>query len=215
MLMARAWRASSGRDPPIAEVQNVRSSASLATSVQRCIGSRRRVSRVFKLFGLVIVTKPFMIGRDATNGTSVLAQTNYQPPEYRKTLPNDGSSVWAGMSNYVLEDVSGRHRIDLPYVGELPHGDSIHDLRVDGRKLPGFAWGRNFAVDPSARYLAASWMAQRFESRTIVIDMDKRKFTTLPNYIDDFVFKWPRLEGVGDPAAPSYEFTGQEGWTEF
>lgn len=133
----------------------------------------------------------------------------------REVLPGDGSALWAGMGNYVLEDVHRRHQIRLGYVGEPPHGDSVHELSVDGRKLPGFAWGCKFAVDPHGRYLAASWMAQRHERKTIVVDMQARRFTVLPVYIGDFVFNWPRLVGAGQAAGSRYEFTGQEEWTGF
>jgi len=135
--------------------------------------------------------------------------------EYHKTLPADGTSLWAGMANYILATTDRRHEIDLRYVGEPPHGDSFHELSVDGRRLPGFAWGCYFGVSPCSRHLAASWMAKLYERKTVVIDMEERRFAVLPIYISSFTFHWPCLEGVGLAIGQRYEFVGSEEWTPF
>ena len=112
-------------------------------------------------------------------------------------LPADGASRWAGMGNYVLISPDGQHKVALRYSGEPPHGDSFHELEVDGVRLPGFAWGCTFAFTVDSRYFAASWMAKLYERKTIVVDVERRQFFVAPDYIHDFAFRERTLEGVG------------------
>lgn len=131
-------------------------------------------------------------------------------------LPSGGKSVPVGMGDFELLMPGGKHRVQVFYRGEPPHGDSYHDLTVDGVGFPGYAWGCNFACTADGRYLALSWMATRFERATVVIDMASRKYIALPVYIYDFVFRWPRLEGIGKLSAHlSYEFVGDERWIAY
>jgi len=57
----------------------------------------------------------------------------------RETLPNDGTSLWAGMANYILVTADAKHEIELRYLGEPPHGDlrRVALLAVLGGKLDG------------------------------------------------------------------------------
>lgn len=133
----------------------------------------------------------------------------------RETLPDGGKSRWAGMANYILATPDLNHEVDLRYVDEPPRGDSYLELRVDDRKLPGFVWGCMFAVDACSRYLASSWMAERYERKTVVIDLEQHRFTVLPVHIADFEFHWPLLDGRGIAAGRQYEFDGSEVWKPF
>ncbi|MBB4638178.1 hypothetical protein [Longimicrobium terrae] len=130
-------------------------------------------------------------------------------------MPGNGDSVWAGMGDYTLIGPDGRHEVSLRYAGEPPHGDSCHELRADGVLLPGLAWGCNFAFTPDGRYFAASWIAERYERRTIIIDLDERRYLVLPIYIYDFRFVWPTLAGAGDHQQLRYDFHGRERWTPY
>lgn len=103
----------------------------------------------------------------------------------------------------------------LRYAGEPPHGDSYHHATVDGVPLPGFVWGARFAFSADSRHLACSWMAARFERRTIVIDLPARRYCVLPRALVDFAFRWPTLIGCGDAAGQDYAFDGCERWTPF
>lgn len=147
---------------------------------------------------------------DVTRGCSDLAMDTR-----RETLPNDGTSLWAGMANYILVTADAKHEIELRYLGEPPHGDSFHELRADGRQVPGYVWGATFAVSPCSRYLAASWMAERYERKTAVVDLESHRFAVLPIHIADFVFRWPALEGPGIATVQKYEFDGHEAWVPF
>ena len=135
--------------------------------------------------------------------------------DIRKILPDNGESLWAGMGNYILATANGQYEITLPYMGEPPHGDSFHALLTDGRQLPGYVWGCTFAASPCSRYLAASWMAKRYERRTIVVDLEKHSFVVLPTEIPDFVFHWPELKGSGIGAGLAYKLDGREVWKTF
>jgi hypothetical protein len=138
-------------------------------------------------------------------------------------LPADGSPVWAGMADCQLLSPDGAHRIDLPYLGEPPHGDSYHRMEIDGASFPGHAWGGLFAMTADSQYLAFSWKPSRsvarpsdFERKTVVVDLTMRRYFVLPTYIYKFRFVWPLLEGstpgVGDIA---YRFTGSEQWRDY
>lgn len=133
----------------------------------------------------------------------------------RIDFPADGESRWAGMANYLLASPNGQHQVALRYAGEPPHGDSYHEVEVDGARLPGFAWGCDFAFTPDSRYVAASWMAALYDRRTIVIDVEKRLFFVLPLYIRKFRFIWPVLQGVGGAQSLSFRFDGSEVWSAF
>jgi len=131
-------------------------------------------------------------------------------------LPRGGKSIPVGMGDFELLTPNGGHRVQVVYRGEPPHGDSYHDISVDGVAVPGYAWGRNFACTEDGRYLALSWMAKLYDRTTAVIDMAGRKHLVLPAYIYDFAFHWPRLEGVGQLSAHlSYEFVGDERWMTY
>lgn len=111
------------------------------------------------------------------------------------------------MGNFRLVLPDGRHEITLKYAGEPPQGDSCHELMIDGAKLPGLSWGCNFAFTPDSRYFAASWMAERYERRTIIVDVGRRRFLVSPAYIHDFAFRTSTLEGVGASAGLSFAFS--------
>jgi len=129
------------------------------------------------------------------------------------TLPGDGVSIFAGMGDLELVTPRGMHRVQIKYREEPPHGDSYHDISIDGVKLPGYAWGCRFACTDDERFLAFSWMAKLLDRTTIVVDMRERRYFILPEYIYDFVFRWPRLEGIGRRSpGNSFEFIGNERW---
>ena len=136
-------------------------------------------------------------------------------PDERIEFAADGVSRFAGMGDYTLTSPDGRHEVVLRYAGEPPHGDSFHEATIDGRKLPGLTWGSNFAFSADSGFLAASWMAERYERRTIVVDLRRRLFFVLPVYICDFAFHWPELKGAGADAGLDFRFEGAEAWTPF
>ena len=56
---------------------------------------------------------------------------------------DEQTSHWAGMDDFLLISPDGEHRIALCYAGEPPHGDSYHNVAIDDRPFPGFAWTRS------------------------------------------------------------------------
>ena len=130
-------------------------------------------------------------------------------------LPADGTSRWAGMADYLLLSPDGGHRVLLKYAGEPPHGDSFHVVEIDGTRLPGFAWGCNFAFTRDSRFFAASWMAEPYERKTVVVDLKRRGYFVLSDYVADFTFHWPTLSGVGQSEGVSFAFDGSEVWSTF
>ncbi len=117
------------------------------------------------------------------------------------------------MADIELITPDGLHRIQLPYEGEPPHGDSYHAIWIDGVRVPGHAWGGQFACTADSRFLAMSWMATRFERKTAVFDLVERRYFVLPFYMSNFCFRWPRL-GAITPSSEgrSYTFNGTEAW---
>ncbi|MBB2487322.1 hypothetical protein H5407_18970 [Mitsuaria sp. WAJ17] len=128
----------------------------------------------------------------------------------------DGRSRWAGMGDYLLVSPDGRHRLQSLYAGEPPHGDSFHRLHIDGRAFPGHAWGCCFAFSACSRYCVFSWMAQRYERRTVVVDLEQSAYFTLPHYFPDFTLQWPTVVCQASTGARrSYTVSGQEAWISF
>lgn len=60
------------------------------------------------------------------------------------------------MGDFLLISANGRHKIELTYVGEPPHGDSYHSIKIDGDAFLGLPWGCHFSISRDSRYLAFS-----------------------------------------------------------
>jgi hypothetical protein len=130
------------------------------------------------------------------------------------SLPADGSSAWAGHRSLLFPSPDGKHEVRATYAGEPPHGDSYHDVAVDGVAFPGHAWGGGFAWSPCSRWFVCGWMAARWERKTIVIDVESQRFFVLPRHLPDFRVHPPVIaprSGDGE----RYVFTGQERWTGY
>jgi hypothetical protein len=130
-------------------------------------------------------------------------------------FPPDGSAEWAGMGDFVLESPDGSHRIELIYEGEPPHGDSYHQGKVDGRPFPGLVWGCLFAFSSCSNYAVFSWMPQKFERHTVVVDLSGKRYFVLPNYIHKFKVLWPEILGEGDSEGRRFAFSGAEAWKQY
>ncbi len=130
-------------------------------------------------------------------------------------MPTDGSCRYVGYKNAILLSPDGRRRISIKYEGEPPHGDSYHSIQVDGIPLPGLAWGDCFAFTPCSRFLALSWMAKKYERNTVVIAFAEKQWTILPEYIGEFDFVWPTLDGRGSSNGQQYVFDETEQWYKY
>jgi hypothetical protein len=134
----------------------------------------------------------------------------------RIVCPAAGQSVWAGYESYILVSPDARHEVELPYVSEPPHGDSYHTIQVDGHSVPGFAWGCNFAWSDDSRYLVLSWMRSKWERKTLVIDVELRRYVALPAYFYDFRLRYPAICEVRAGEIQSvYTFSGDEAWAGY
>ena len=144
-------------------------------------------------------------------------QPNLEVIEARR----DGESFWAAYSSFLFLSPDRSQRVKAEYVGEPPHGDSYHQLIVNERKLPGFAWGGSFAWSADSRYFCCAWMEKRFERKTIVIDVMQGRYFVLPTYFNDFQITWPEIiETALEPKFAKHQrrrfvFTGDEVWTAF
>ena len=128
----------------------------------------------------------------------------------------DGRARWAGMGDFVLVSPDQAHRVELIYAGEPPHGDSYHRASIDGVAFPGEVWGGLFAFSACSRHLVFSWMSKRFERRTVVVDLQDRRYFVLPGYIDQFSVRWPAVVGEGKlSAGQEYTFDGGEHWLSY
>ncbi len=137
------------------------------------------------------------------------------PPEIIR-FARDGQARWAGMGDFVLVSPDGAHRVELTYVGEPPHGDSYHRATIDGAAFPGEVWGCLFAFSACSRHLVFSWMAKRYERRTVVVDLQDRRYCALPCYFYRFSVRWPTIVGEGEQSAgKDYTFSGTEEWLPY
>lgn len=131
-------------------------------------------------------------------------------------FPSEGGHLWASMGNYVLISPKGKHKIDLTFSGEPPHGDSYHELKIDGKTFPGYAWGCCFVFSADARYFGFSWMESRYERKTIIADLQVNRYFVLPQYIYEFDINWPYVQGSAKiDGNRLYEFAGDEQWLAF
>ena len=119
------------------------------------------------------------------------------------------------MGDYTLVSPDKLLEISLRYLGEAPHGDSYHEMTIEGVRLPGLFWGSNFAFTADASLLAASWMAELYDRETIIIEIARRRFCALPDYLYNFNFDGLRLVGVGTSKDVSYDVAGRRGWITF
>jgi len=131
-------------------------------------------------------------------------------------LPADGTAAGAGMDDYELRSHDGQVVVMIEFIGEPPHGDSYHSISVNGRKAPGYAWAGLFAFSDNSQYFVCNWMGHLYERRTIVIDCSQYKYFVLPDYVSSFCVQWPRINSVQKGGeALSFEFTGEEKWSQF
>ena len=129
---------------------------------------------------------------------------------------SDGQARWVGMGDFVLVSPDEAHRVELTYVGEPPHGDSYHRATIDRAAFPGEAWGCLFAFSVCSRYLVFSWMAKRYERRTVVVDLQDQRYFVLPWYMYHFRVSWPTIVGEGEGSAgKDYTFSGAEAWLSY
>ncbi|WP_129587790.1 hypothetical protein [Herbaspirillum robiniae] len=120
------------------------------------------------------------------------------------------------MGDFVLSTPDGRHEFEFLYVGEPPHGDSYHSIRIDGAPFPGLAWGSPIYISSDSRYVAFSWMAKPIERETIVIDLTDRRYLLLPRYCLNVKILWPNIVDVSIPPYPVvYRIDEQEKWISF
>jgi hypothetical protein len=128
----------------------------------------------------------------------------------------EGVSQSVGMGDFLLLSPDGTHQIEIIYEGEPPHGDSYHRVVIDGTVFPGYAWGCNFAFSQTSNFAVFSWMSKLLERRTVVVDLEGRKYFPLPEYIYDFCIQWPSIVGVGKLASgKQFTFTGSEQWSAY
>lgn len=125
---------------------------------------------------------------------------------------NDGASRWLGMRDFRIISPDGKHELIMRYAGEPPHGDSYHELTADDRKVPGWFWGDYVAFGQS-RYFIGSWMGQKFERKTAIVDLELREFCELPVYLPGKMsVHWPVIASTFEGQAATYVVTGQEQW---
>ena len=103
-----------------------------------------------------------------------------------KDLNENDNSIWLGMSDYRLILKQSNHEILMKYIGEPPHGDSYHQIELNGKLLKGYYWGCMFLFPSMQRYMVASWMEKLFERKTIIVDFKLKLYTVLDKYWYDF-----------------------------
>ncbi|WJZ79339.1 hypothetical protein QEN71_41655 (plasmid) [Paraburkholderia sabiae] len=118
------------------------------------------------------------------------------------------------MGDYVLMPPDRSYEITLQYEGEPPHGDSFHVVEIAGRPFPGYAWGSMFAISECSNFIAFSWMEQKFERLTTVVDVTHSRYFVLPRYIYHPRIEWPSiLDATHEQEGCAFE--GTEIWTKY
>lgn len=104
---------------------------------------------------------------------------------------------WWGYGDYFCTAPETGRRIQLPYAGEPPHGDSYHNLFIESKTIRGYVWSGYLLWSACGRYFTCDWlegMAGHFQGRvwystqvtraTVVIDTALLRFKVLltPSY---------------------------------
>ncbi|MDO9405197.1 MAG: hypothetical protein Q7T87_14280 [Polaromonas sp.] len=61
------------------------------------------------------------------------------------TAPADGQPLYVGYDDVDIHSPDGQHQTQWVFEAEPPHGDSLHQVWLDGQQLPGRYWGRGHA----------------------------------------------------------------------
>lgn len=101
----------------------------------------------------------------------------------------DNKSFWYGMDDYLINLKKSNHSIELTYAGEPPHGDSYHQMKIDGLSVMGFFWGCNFLFPSEQNYAVCPWMSKLFERKTIIIDLTNMKYHIFKDYWDNYKYE--------------------------
>jgi hypothetical protein len=73
-----------------------------------------------------------------------------------------------------------------------------------------------FAFSSCSRYFVFSWMSKLYERRTVVANIQDRRYFILPEYIYKFTVMWPTVVGDGEVSDDQqYIFTGSEQWLSY
>jgi len=84
--------------------------------------------------------------------------------------------------NQVLYLYMSKHKIELKYAGEPPHGDFFFEMYIDDKKFIGYVWGWTLTFPFKQKYIVCHWMSKILERKTIIIDIAKLKFVEMDKY---------------------------------
>ncbi|RYF40822.1 MAG: hypothetical protein EOO25_11565 [Comamonadaceae bacterium] len=154
---------------------------------------------------MTIASDPLQLMRALRSGGRSIRQ---------EAAPGDGQPLYIGYDDVDVLSPDGQHRTQWLYETEPPHGDSLHQVWLDGVRLPGRYWGRGHAWSADAAYCTLErdedrastlylvrvadrcWL--RLGSRCAVVSLDLPVITL-------------RSYGAGDGAAPQpMTLTGSE-----
>lgn len=132
-----------------------------------------------------------------------------------KLAPADGTALYIGYCDMVVQSPDGLHATDWKYYSEPPHGDSLNVVSFNGLRLPGLYWGRGHAWSPSSDYFAVEREGQSLGGLYVVrvVDSFWCKVADFSG-AESFVFPelWYRQYGCNSPIE-KYVFSGEERWT--
>ena len=114
-------------------------------------------------------------------------------------IPNFGKGLWMGYYNLISAKTNdNKHEIFLKYIGETPHGDSYHEIIVDGNKLDGLAWGCMFLCDEKNENLFFQWMEKFIERKVVMYNFQNKKLYIFPIFINNFYLDNEYIYGYND-----------------
>ena len=117
---------------------------------------------------------------------------------YHTIIPNSGNGICMAMNDFLAKTNNGKHEIFLKYIGEPPHGDSYHEMTIDGNKIAGFVWGCMFVCDENNENLFFQWMEQYIERKLVIYNFKNKKIYVLPTFINKFYIQDDFICGYND-----------------
>jgi hypothetical protein len=82
--------------------------------------------------------------------------------------------------------------VDWTYEYEPPHADAVFSVQLNGRKLPGRYWGRNFCWSPCGEYIALESYTNR-ECSLYVIDVQRELFVKVEDNASAHNLVYPNI----------------------
>lgn len=128
--------------------------------------------------------------------------------------PADGTPLYIGYGDLIVQSPDTLHATDWKYDGEPPHGDSLNVVHFNGLRLPGRYWGRGHAWSPNSDYFTVEREDRNLGGLYVVRVADSFWYKVADfSASESFVFPELSFRRYEDNSPiKRYVFSGKERW---